>query len=681
MINLPAFQLKFRQYISTLAFVAVLCASLGAAAQNPLGRLKGMGAGMGRSGGGGKQDSVAHRTGLEDSITITFRYLDTSRYNRFDSSFGDFTKRYPIPAHYAYLGNIGNAARSLFFDPVMKAGWDPGFHSYDIYQFNVAETKFYNTTRPYTELGYLLGSRTEQMINVVHTQNVTPDWNVGLQYKLINALGFYKNQNSNHSSYRINSAYQSKNRRYHLFFVLFRNKIQSSENGGIRNYDDLENTKTYNDRGVIPVQLGNVPPNSINVFQSTVNTGTKYKNTTFFLRQQYDLGKQDSVVTDSTVVKLFYPQLRVEYTLQASAYTFGFVDNPTSTQTPDTLFYRKNYDFLQTPASVAIQDKWSDIVNDVSVYQFPDSKNPQQFIKVGGAVQNLKGTFDTDKRNFFNAFVHGEYRNKTRNQKWDLEANGQLYGAGLNAGNYAAFISLKRLISKKIGYLQAGFQNVNRTPSFVFNSASSFSFYSMPDFKNENITRLFASIEQPRYNLKLTGSYYAVTNYTYFSDYYHASQSGSLFNLLQVGAEKVIPLNRHWKLYAQVMLQQKAGNAPVNVPLFYTRDRLGYEGNLGFKNLRIYFGLEAKYHTPYKADGYSPLLGQFYYQNTQTIRLKLPELNGYLHFRIRSFTAYIRAENLNTVRITQGFGYNLAAPYYPYPGLLTHVGIFWSFVN
>lgn len=648
-----------------------------AAAQNPLGRFKNIGGGS----SGGKLDSLAHRTGLEDSLTITFRYLDTTRYNRFDSNFADFTKRYPIPAHYLYLGNVGNAAKSLLFNPVTKAGWDPGFHAYDIYQFNIPETKFYNTTRPYSELGYVLGSNLEQMIHVVHTQNVSPDWNIALQYRLINSVGLLKNQNTNHSSYRVNSAYQTRDRRYHLYFVLMRNKLQSSENGGIQSYTDLNNLNFYHDRAGLPVRLGNTIIPGAGLLNNTFSTGTRYKTFTFFLRQQYDLGKKDSLVTDSTVVKLFYPKLRIEHSLQVASYNYRFSDLSAE---PDTIFYRKYYNFLQNPDSVDIQDQWNEITNDISFYQFPDAKNPQQFIKIGGTLQNLKGRFDAGKQNYYNLFVHGEYRNKTRNQKWDIEASGELYGAGYNAGNYAALVSLKRLISKKIGYLQAGFQNVNRSPSFVYNSASSFSFYAMPGFNNENITRLFASLEQPLFNLRLTGNYYALTNYTYFKDYYHADQSGQLFNLLQIGAEKVFSLTKHFKLYSQLTLQQKAGSAPVNVPLIWTRNRIGYEGNLGFKSLNIYFGLEAKYHTPYKADGYSPLLGQFYYQDTATIRLKAPELNAYMHFRIRTFTAYVRGENVNTFNPGDGFratNNNLAAPLYPYPGFRLHVGIFWSFVN
>jgi hypothetical protein len=108
-----------------------------------------------------------------------------------------------------------------------------------------------------------------------------------------------------------------------------------------------------------------------------------------------------------------------------------------------------------------------------------------------------------------------------------------------------------------------------------------------------------------------------------------------------------------------------------------------YEGNLGFPNLQIAFGLEGRYHTPYRADNYSPVLGQFFYQDSVQIS-NLPDIAGLLHFRIRTFTAYIRAENLNTARIFGGFQFNnnnLAAPDYPTPGLVLRLGIFWSFVN
>ena len=157
-----------------------------------------------------------------------------------------------------------------------------------------------------------------------------------------------------------------------------------------------------------------------------------------------------------------------------------------------------------------------------------------------------------------------------------------------------------------------------------------------------------------------------------------------MFNLLQLRLDKQFTIYRNWQWRTMIALQQTAGPAPVNVPLIFTRNQVGYEGTLGFKNLRTAFGLELRYHTPYNADGYSPLLGQFYLQDTSRIS-NSPDVAAYLHFRIKSFTAYFRAENLNTYRFAgnnTGFtNNNFAAPDYPMPGLQIRLGIFWSFVN
>lgn len=668
------------KYLYILSVVLLITAVKANAQQGILNRIPRPGQGKGNAGGG--RDSLKHRTGMEDSITINFRYLDSSRYLKFDSSINDFSKRFLIPADYYYLGNTGGAAKSLLFTPNLKAGWDAGFHAYDIYRIRPEDTRFYNTTRPYTELGYMIASKQEQLVTVLHTQNINPNWNFAFQYRLMNSPGTFKNQNASQNSYRLSSYYQSPNRRYHLFFIAINNKIQSAENGGLRNDNDLNNTTDYSDRKTIPVFLGAVRPAAVSPFSTSVATGNKYKIGNIFLRQQYDLGKKDSVQTDSVTIHLFYPKFRMEHTIQLNNYTYQFSDAVVDPYN-DTNFYRPFYNFLSMPASYQVQDKWNETVNDFSLYQFPDTKNSQQFFKVGATLQNLKGQFDGGSVNYHNVWVHGEYRNKTRNQKWDAEALGELYLTGLNAGDYSAFGSLRRFISKQLGFLQVGFQNVNRTPSFIFNSASSFNISNVSDFKKENIVRIFASIDQPQRNLRLTGNYYLVSNLSYFSDYYHAAQS-EVFNLLQVSAEKEFRLRKHLQWILELTLQQRAGNGNVNVPLVYTRTRIGYIGSLGFKNLQLATGLEIKYNSPYKADGYSPVLGQFYFRDTGRVSLKSPLVNAYFHFRVRRFTTYVRIENLNTVRFKDGFGFtnnNIATDGYPYPGMQIRIGIYWSFVN
>ncbi len=106
-----------------------------------------------------RQDTgFTRRDDLKDSITIYYRLFDSTRVLSLDSSINDFSRRYPVPPHYISLGNFGTAARSLLFNPFLKPGFDPGFHAFDIYRLGIEDTRFYQTTRPYTELGYMLGA-------------------------------------------------------------------------------------------------------------------------------------------------------------------------------------------------------------------------------------------------------------------------------------------------------------------------------------------------------------------------------------------------------------------------------------------------------------------------------------------------------------------------------------------
>jgi hypothetical protein len=630
----------------------------------------------------GSQDSLRRRDKFEDSITVIFRYLDSTSFGRLDSSIKDFRLRFPVPATNIYLGNTGNASRSLLFSPKFNPGWDAGFHAFDVYRWKKETVRFLNTTRPYSEINYLLGARTEQVIELLHTQNVKPNWNIAFNYRLINSPGFFKNQKTNHNNYLVSSWYQSLNKRYNNYFVFVSNKLQSGESGGIKSDQDYLNDNIYKDRFNIPTRIGGDPEFGRDFFSSKIETGNKYTESVYLMRQQYDFGKKDSLISDSTIYYLFYPKLRFEHTIGIEKNKFLFQDF-----VGDSVYYKQYYDtsLLYPADTFELRENWTVINNDFSICQFPETKNQQQFIKLGLLVQNIKGRLSKSTKSFYNLMAHAEYRNKTRNQKWDMLVTGKLYLTGLNAADYEAFASLQRFVSKKIGYLQLGFQNVNRTPSFIFDNRSSFYLLkTATDFKKENTTHFFASLYQPNSKLKLTGHYYLLTNYTYIKDYFRLSQESSLFNVLQVALEKTIKVGKKWNWHSEIYFQQKIGNGPVNLPLIFTRNRFAYEGPTAFKNLDISLGAEVRYHTPYKADGYSPALGQFYFQDSITIKNQLPEISAYLHFRIRPMKFFVRVENLNTARNLGGFGFTnniIETPGYPNPGMQLRLGVYWSFVN
>ncbi|MGC4099739.1 putative porin [Ferruginibacter sp.] len=627
-----------------------------------------------------------HRDDKKDSITLTFKYLDSTRINRLDSSINDFDKYFPVPSSWQYLGNNGNAAYPLIYQPNLKPGWDAGFHAFDIYRFKLEDTRFYKTTKPFTQLGYQLASGKEQMIKVLHTQNPRPNWNFGFDYRLISAPGFFLTQNTNNKSYRVFSNYQGKRKRYAASFVLVGNTIKSSENGGIVN-DSLLADPNKKKRYSIDVNLGNALNYEPNPFNATVYTGNIDKDVTFFLRQSYDIGKRDSIaINDSTTEYLFYPKLRAQYTFTYSNYNYLYKD--VAADTSATGFYRVHYDTTLTTTgtydTLMVQEKWSVLRNDFSLVQFPDTKNTNQFFLAGARLENIKARFyrptGGETKSYYNIVLHGEYRNKTRNKLWDVLLKGEFYLNGLNSGDYNAYATIDRYLNKKLGDVRIFFNNVNRSPSFIYNSLSVFNFKNNTISKKENIISFGAEAHNQFINLGFKN--HLITNFTYFSDYYHTAQYSKIINLLQLSTSKKIKISKRWNWYLDAVLQQVDGSAPVKVPLLFTRSRLAYEGTF-YKNLNLSAGLEARYYTPYETYNYSPVMGQFMPQDTMKIK-NLPDIAAFFDFRIKSFTAYIRAENLNTVSFANGFGFinnNFASPHYPTQGLMIRFGILWNFVN
>ncbi len=655
------------------------------------GRVRGItGATKNNSDTSGNGSGFERRNDLADSITISYRYLDSLKSNRLDSTLNDFNKYFSIPAQYLTLGNNGSASYPILFTPQLKAGWDAGFHAYDAYRFTLEGTRFFKTTRPFTQLTYLLASGKEQMIQVLHTQNIKPNWNFGFNYRLISAPGFFKTQNTNHNNYRLFTNYQGPKKRYAAYFVLVGNKLTSSENGGIQSDTFLSQSK-YRERFSIPVNLGGDAEFTFNVFSTKIFTGNIYKDFTFFLRQSYDFGKKDSVIiNDSTTDYLFYPRFRFQHTLTSNSYAYQFKDTlgldrrgTNKSAVADSTLFKNWYDTTLNPTgglAFYMTDKWRSITNDFSIRQFPDIKNPAQFVEAGIRVENYTGTFDDNTVNFLNIAVHGEYRNKTRNKKWDAIAKGEFYVTGKYAADYSAFASLTRSLSSKLGDVEILFQNVNRTPSFIYNPLSSFNYKNPGDYKKENIIIFSAAAKNPFFNLWFRNI--SLTNYAFFKNYHQTDQSSGLINIIQFQGSKTFKISRHLKLYSDAIVQQAGSTSPVQVPVFYTRQQLAFEG-LFFKNLNLSTGLDMRYYTPYKMYNYSPVLGQFFPQDSATIKNR-PDIAAFFHFRIKTFTGFVRLENLNAMSFDNGFGFtknNFAAPNYPTPGLMMRVGVQWNFVN
>src|SRR5690606_19278667 len=185
------------------------------------------------------------------------------------------------------------------------------------------------------------------------------------------------------------------------------------------------------------------------------------------------------IINDSTTEYLFYPKFRFQHTISYNTYSHQFKDELSNQEEAqkDSAYFNQNYNLTLRPNYSGLNfwriDEWKSVSNDLVIRQFPQTKNPGQFIQAGVRIDNFSGEFTSSpnpiypvqifppppiRENFYNIVLHGEYRNKTRNRKWDALLNGEFYTAGYNAADFNLKAVLNRLLNARLGDIEVSFQ-------------------------------------------------------------------------------------------------------------------------------------------------------------------------------------------------------------------------------
>jgi hypothetical protein len=668
--------MPLKRFIIFVCFILMNVFAFGQMRSGSFNRMSGIGGRTTKSGGAG--DSLQKRDQNADSITIFYKLYNSNEIKQNDSSINDFYKRFPLHYTLYNLGNTGTAVNSYLLSPLWKAGFDAGFHQYEIYNYTLAATPFYQTTRPFTELTYLLGGKGEQLVELKHTQNKKQQLNFSFDYRFSNAPGNVKNQQANFSNMRITAHFQSKRKRYESFWVMLNNKTASSENGGLVNAARLDSL-ALNNPYELETRLGVSSASFRNPFNTNIATGSIFKDNTFLWKQTYDVGQKDSVVKDTVTTYLFYPRLRFQNEIKYQQLEYLFQDAE-----PNITNYTTYFNFPNTiDGPIKFRDRWNIFSNEFSLISYPQKNNSNQFLQVGAGLSNQAGSFIQRKDwSAQDSYGFGAYKNKTKNQVWDVDIYGQLFLVGFHAGDYIAKASLTSLLNKKGNYVQLAFNNVNRTPSRNVMGITDFPIIGLSGIKKENHVQFIASTGNLKKAWKGSVTYQLINNYQYYSTGYNAAIYQGTIHYINAQIANQFKLSKHWNWYNEVHLQIVDATSPIRVPTVLTRQRIAFEG-VFYKNLNMSTGLEFIYHTAFKAGDYMPMTGQFYVQNDFMLSNR-PMVNAFYHMMIKRLKAYIRVENLHTLlpsSNTLGNHYNFSARNYPGTGIWVRVGVWWHFIN
>ncbi len=196
-----------------------------------------------------------------------------------DTTFNDWYTEYPFykeDIDAVYLGTSGSAVQNVNFFKRREFDIFKSYAPYITYSHTPENMPFFNTKAPYTELAYwgtIFAFKDKEEINVrfMHTQNITPAWNIAVLYQGWKAAGILQKEATSNNSLEVTTNYLGK--RYVMNAGFISHSIDREENGGIQDSYMVRDTTV--DAKTIAVNLQ--------------NARNKLSRNTFFINHSYDI--------------------------------------------------------------------------------------------------------------------------------------------------------------------------------------------------------------------------------------------------------------------------------------------------------------------------------------------------------------------------------------------------------
>lgn len=602
----------------------------------------------------------------EDSVTIVdYKIVSYSK----DTTYIDTSLTIKKEYRYNFLrkddfellsmANIGQGYNKLSYDFRASLYPEMGIRARHFGYFKKEDVAYYHVPTPSTELFFKTTFEQGQLLDAWIALNTSKQFNFSIAYKSLRSLGKYQHIESDHGNFRFTANYQSLNKKYRFRTHFLTQEMDSDENGGVANLEQFTSGSTqFTDRSRMDVR-----------FQ---NANGKLKGNAYYLDQEYEL-------------------TRVNDSVQRTSLFVGH----------ETHYETKFYRYTQDAATTSV-------FGEVFLDEVKDLNRLQTFFN--RAYVKLFNPYLGNLMPFANSYHYNYYFNSVLNTPDGVIGN-QLketeYALGANWEKRLGKFDFEAELIKNIGGKRSGDSFWAQT-SYAFGShlvKANLQLYSkMPNFNfllyqsnyrffnwSNNWDKEEYAILQLQYQSDKWGAlsavYQRINNYTFFKSAASEGESEEAFvsphqstgeiNYFKIKYENTIGYGK-FSLHNTFMYQHvdQVGEN-LNVPSFITRNTLAFSSHLFDKALWLQTGFTFKYFTAYKADGYHPVLGEFYTQDREEIG-DFPLLDFFINAKVRRTRIYFKAEHFNS----SFTGYDFySAPNYPYRDFVIRFGLVWNFFS
>lgn len=572
-------------------------------------------------------------------------------------------------------GNIVSAYQPLIFDAERKSGFDVGVEqSFKHYLFTPEDIKMYKVQRAYTDLFYGQGAEELIIMKALHTQNIKPNWNIGIDYNRIKSDGFQLRQRKGVYNTRLFTWYHSPDEKYHLIVSATWNRINNEQNGGITSDSAFEANTGISQ---VDVKLGD----------ATDKVRTEIKTNDYRITNMWRLGKKRQLKyympeaqtwqldTNETLIPNYVISHEFAYTGRRYLYTDESFDS--ATYYPYTLFNdEQTFDSIQH----------NTLSNSITIATAP-------------FMGYLKDSLPVKKLFLFSATAGYDYHYIT----WQTQTNGQYnntyVGGSISTNPYLQYPITFNAEGRFFvtGYNQADYKLKGQLSvhlgNIAFDAGGLFQAYEPQltqffflgnhnfwknDFDKTFVNTLSAGLRTKhlKNNYYLTVKQQLVNNYIYFDTSIVARQEAKAISITSINFKKRFVLGKF--CFDNNITAQVTNNTQVlRIPKLATYNSIYFQSYLFKKALYAQIGVSFFYYSDITANTYDPETRQFYLQDRVNIG-NYPLFNAFINGHVRTFSFYLKMEH-----VSEGFMGNryYASPHNPLDGRVFRLGIAWKFFD
>jgi len=548
----------------------------------------------------------------------------------------------------SHLGNLGLPSQSLIFQPKRSLGFQIRQKPSNGYLFYEDSIRIYSNRRPFTEIFYVFGAKKEQMLTASHTQAVK-NTAFGADFRIINAPGFYKRQESDIKNLEAYFGYKTRNGRYNVIASYLHNKLVFEENGGILSDTVFEDNLEKN-RKLIEVNL--------------LEAQNTLREDIFLLKNLFRPG---ALKTDSSLIrrKSLFDDILLSHSAlfskQAGIYQDGIADSS---------FYTVTYDHSQPTYDSLFMLKME---NRISISNLPGTSSTRLKVRAGMNHQYVEFN-DPSGRSYFHLItssLEGRYR---LNKSVDLSlAHHQTFSPDSHFDKDYD-VQVKTAVNLPWGCIIPELVLASKAAPWMMTTYRSNHFRWDNSFDKEKYLSLILKYRYQK--LTLTLARHQVENYLYFNANALPEVETGRTGIYQVILEKNFSLSLfEWQ--NSVVYQDVYQGEALRLPALMARMSVFYDNMVFNKAARLQTGMDVFYQTEYYADNYMPATSVFFIQNhRKTGDFLYPDV--FLNLQIKRARLFLKYHNLRY--LARKFDYFLVPGYPLYDGGIKF-GVSWMFYD